>query len=114
MPFSFRYICSLIENNHLRCLEKILIVVPGLNSLPGILKLHVRIITLQNGDKSVFLLSGAHGANNLELLSQPAQAWQPPVLECRAASGAHHRSDILSEIPSGMKDTLDKSRKGNV
>ena len=64
--------------------------------------------------KSVFLLSGAHGANNLELLSQPAQAWQPPVLECRAASGAHHRSDILSEIPSGMKDTLAKSRKGNV
>ena len=51
MLFSFRYICSLIENNHLSCLEKILIVVPGLNSLPGILKLHVRIITLQNGDK---------------------------------------------------------------
>ena len=54
MLFSFRYICSLIENNHLSCLEKILIVVPGLNSLPGILKLHVRIITLQNGDKVYF------------------------------------------------------------
>jgi len=35
-----QYICTLIENNHLRGLEKILIVVPGLNSLPGILKLH--------------------------------------------------------------------------
>ena len=35
-----RYICTLIEDNHLRGLEKVLIVVPGLNSLPGILKLH--------------------------------------------------------------------------
>ena len=42
---SYRYICTLIENNHLRGLEKILIVVPGLNSLPGILKLHVRTVT---------------------------------------------------------------------
>ena len=32
----------MIEDNHLRGLEKVLIVVPGLNSLPGILKLHVR------------------------------------------------------------------------
>ena len=76
-----RYICTLIEDNHLRGLEKVLIVVPGLNSLPGILKLHVRQETHFFSSKSNSHLAGAHCADHPELLSQLEQVGKSTVVE---------------------------------
>ena len=77
-----RYICTLIEDNHLRGLEKILIVVPGLNSLPGILKLHVRQRNTFFSSKSNAHVTGAHCADHPELLSQLEQVGKFTVVEC--------------------------------
>ena len=76
-----RYICTLIEDNHLRGLEKVLIVVPGLNSLPGILKLHVRQETHFFSCKSNAHVTGAHCTDHPELLSQLKQVGKPTVVE---------------------------------
>ena len=77
-----RYICTLIEDNHLRGLEKVLIVVPGLNSLPGILKLHVRQETHFFSCKSNAHVTGAHCADHPELLPQLEQVGKFTVVEC--------------------------------
>ena len=76
-----RYICTLIEDNHLRGLEKVLIVVPGLNSLPGILKLHVRQETHFSPVSLNAHVTGAHCADHPELLSQLEQVGKSTVVE---------------------------------